>query len=56
MWFARGERNWEKGKGDDPFWNYPLEELRKIERDKSLDWRIRERAKRVRKQREKKGK
>jgi hypothetical protein len=57
-WFVKGERNWEKGRGNDPFWDetqYPIDVLKRMERNRDLDANIRERAKRIRKQREKKG-
>jgi len=55
-WFesqGKGERNWEKGRGDDPFWNLSPDQLRYIEKH-SKDPKERERAKRIRKQKEKK--
>ncbi|MBI5893623.1 MAG: hypothetical protein HZB79_08240 [Deltaproteobacteria bacterium] len=51
-YFSKGERNWEKGRGDDPFWNKSPEELREIERKGTASEK--ERAKKIRKQKEKK--
>jgi RHS repeat-associated protein len=50
---GKGERNWEKGRGDDVFWGYDTEKLREIEKT-TTDPKVRERAKRIRKQKEKK--
>jgi hypothetical protein len=50
----RGERNWEKGRGDDPYWDKTPAELRDIEKDPNSTPSERERAKRIRKQKEKK--
>jgi len=49
---GKGERNWEKGRGDDEFWGKTPEELREIEKGTD-DAKVRERAKRIRKQKEK---
>lgn len=49
-----GERNWEKAKGQDPFWDLSVDELKKIERDKRNNTaKVRERAKKIRKQKQK---
>ncbi|MBI3352238.1 MAG: hypothetical protein HY036_06640, partial [Nitrospirae bacterium] len=56
----KGERNWDSGKGDDPYYDkdkYSNEDLKKIERDKkNYSREERKRAQRARKQREKKEK
>jgi len=52
LW-AKGERNWERGRGDDPYWDLPIDELKEIEKTGTPSER--ERAKRIRKQKEKKG-
>lgn len=49
---GKGERNWERGRGDDPFWDLSIEELRDIEKN-SCSSRERERARRIRKQKQK---
>ena len=51
---GKGERNWEKGRGDDWMWDLTPDELREIERDPKSTPNERERAKRIRKQKEKK--
>jgi RHS repeat-associated protein len=50
---GKGERNWEKGRGDDPFWDLTPEGLRAIENDPKSTPREKERARRIRKQKEK---
>jgi len=52
---GKGERNWEKGKGDDPLWGKTPDQLRDIERT-SPDPNERNRARKIRKQKEKKEK
>jgi len=51
---SRGERNWGKAKGQDPFWDKSIEELKKIERNKNNSAEERARAQRIRKQKSKK--
>ena len=50
---GKGERNWEKARGDDPFWDLDSDKLREIEKT-TTDPKVKERAKRIRKQKEKK--
>jgi hypothetical protein len=50
---AKGERNWEKGRGDDPYWDLPPDDLRKIENDPKSTPSQKDRARRIRKQKEK---
>jgi RHS repeat-associated protein len=52
---GKGERNWEKGRGDDPYWDKSIDDLKGIEK-KSPDPNERERAKKIRKQKQKKDK
>jgi hypothetical protein len=52
--YAKGERSWEKARGDDPFWEKSVQELQLIEQTTD-DPNVRERAKRIRKQKQKKG-
>jgi RHS repeat-associated protein len=52
----KGERRWEKGRGDDPFWNLTPDDLRKIERDPNKSRDERNRARKIRKMKEKKSK
>ena len=49
---GKGERGWEKARGDDPYWGLTKEQLRNIERTGNP--REKERAKRIRKQKQKK--
>jgi hypothetical protein len=46
---------WEKGRGDDPLSGKSIGELKKIENDRSNPNDLRHRAKKIRKQKEKKG-
>jgi uncharacterized protein RhaS with RHS repeats len=55
--YAKGERNWDSGKGQDPYYDpieYPREKLQEIERSRDSTAKEKERAKRARKQRDKK--
>ena len=53
---GKGERNWEKGRGDDPYWDKSIDDLRGIEKI-SPDPNERERVKKsIRKQKQKKDK
>jgi len=52
--FAEGERGWEKGRGDHPFYDLSIDQLKKIERDPRSTQRDKESARRIRKQKEKK--
>ena len=49
---GKGERDWGKRRGDDPLWDKTIKELKEIEK-KSPDPKERERAKKVRKMKEK---
>jgi hypothetical protein len=49
----KGERRWEKGRGDDPFWDLLPETLRRIENDPSRSSDERNRARKIRKMKEK---
>jgi len=55
--FARGERRWEKGRGDDPYCGYDIDTLKNIEKDRTGRYtdRERERAHRKMKEKDKKG-
>ncbi len=53
--YIKGERNWEKARGDDPYWSMTPADLRKIENDPRSTPAQKERAKRIRKQKEHKG-
>jgi hypothetical protein len=50
---GKGERGWEKGRGDDPFWDLSPDQLKAIERDPKSTPSQKERARRIRKQKEK---
>ena len=50
---GKGERGWERGRGDDPYWDLSPEDLRKIENDPKSTPSQKERARRIRKQKEK---
>jgi len=52
----KGERNWEKGRGDDPYWSKTPDELKQIENDANSTPAECARAKRIRKQKERKQK
>jgi RHS repeat-associated protein len=51
---TKGERSWEKGRGDDPYWEKSEDELRDIENDPKSTAKEKERARRIRKQKKKK--
>jgi hypothetical protein len=50
---AHGQGEREKARGDDPFWDKTIEELKAIERDKNRTPEERERAQRIGKQTQK---
>ena len=53
---AKGERNWEKGRGDDPLWDLSADQLKSIEDSPLLPPDLRKRAKKIRKIKQKKAK
>jgi hypothetical protein len=53
---GQGERSWEKGRGDDWMWDLTIDELRAIENDPNSTPEEKARAKKIRKQKEKKKK
>jgi RHS repeat-associated protein len=51
---GKGERSWEKGRGDDPYYEKTPEQLREIEKDPNSTPQQKARARRIRKQKGKK--
>ncbi len=50
---GKGERGWEKGRGDDPYWNLTPERLKEIENSPNSTPEQKMRAKKIRKMKQK---
>jgi RHS repeat-associated protein len=50
---GKGERNWEKARGDDPYWNLDVKQLDKIIKDSNSTQNEKERARKIKKQKSK---